>query len=288
MKIQWFPGHMAKAKKEILKNIKLVDLVIEIVDARCPFSSTNYDIKKDLQNKSKIIIINKIDLVDQKMLDEFIKQNSGTEIILMSLKDSSNVKSKLNKAVKKACSHILDKRKEKNIINTKIKAMIVGMPNVGKTTLINRYINKNLLSTANKPGVTRQAIWINASDELDLLDTPGISMPSFVNDKMAENLAMIGSINDEIINIDEVVFSFLEYCKNNYEENIINRYKLKNNFDSSLSNIETISIYDAIAQNTNCITNKKIDYTKCAKLILTDFRNGNLGKISLDESEFTK
>ena len=288
MKIQWFPGHMAKAKKEILKNIKLVDLVIEIVDARCHFSSTNYDIKKDLQNKSKIIIINKIDLVEQKMLDEFIKQNSSTEIILMSLKDSSNVKSKLNTSVKKACSHILDKRKEKNIINTKIKAMIVGMPNVGKTTLINRYINKNLLSTANKPGVTRQAIWINASDELDLLDTPGISMPSFVNDKMAENLAMIGSINDEIINIDEVVFSFLEYCKNNYEENIINRYKLKNNFNLSLSEVETISIYDQIAQNMNCITNKKIDYTKCAKLILTDFRNGNLGKISLDESEFLK
>lgn len=284
MKIQWFPGHMAKAKKEIQKNVKLVDLIIEIVDARCPFSSTNYDIKNETKNKLKLVVINKVDLVDKKNLDKFIKNNSESEILCISLKESKNVSKVIDEAVKRACVKIFEKRREKNIINNKIKAMIVGMPNVGKTTFINRYINKNLLSTANKPGVTRQVTWINASETLDLLDTPGISMPSFKNEQMAENLALIGSINDEIVNIDELIFSFINYCRVNYKDALIKRYKLS--LQNDLSQVEIIEIYDSVAVNMNCITNKKIDYTKCAKLILTDFRNGNLGKISLDESLF--
>lgn len=284
MKIQWFPGHMAKAKKEIQKNVKLVDLIIEIVDARCPFSSTNYDIKNETKNKLKLVVINKVDLVDKKNLDKFIKKNSESEILCISLKESKNVSKVIDEAVKRACVKIFEKRREKNIINNKIKAMIVGMPNVGKTTFINRYINKNLLSTANKPGVTRQVTWINASETLDLLDTPGISMPSFKNEQMAENLALIGSINDEIVNIDELIFSFINYCRVDYKDALIKRYKLS--LQNDLSQVETIEIYDSVAVNMNCITNKKIDYTKCAKLILTDFRNGNLGKISLDESLF--
>ena len=284
MKIQWFPGHMAKAKKEIQKNVKLVDLIIEIVDARCPFSSTNYDIKNETKNKLKLVVINKVDLVDKKNLDKFIKNNSESEILCISLIESKNVSKVIDEAVKRACVKIFEKRREKNIINNKIKAMILGMPNVGKTTFINRYINKNLLPTANKPGVTRQVTWINASETLDLLDTPGISMPSFKNEQMAENLALIGSINDEIVNIDELIFSFINYCKLNYKDALIKRYKLS--LQNDLSQVETIEIYDSVAVNMNCITNKKIDYTKCAKLILTDFRNGNLGKISLDESLF--
>ena len=284
MKIQWFPGHMAKAKKEIQKNVKLVDLIIEIVDARCPFSSTNYDIKNETKNKLKLVVINKVYLVDKKNLDKFIKNNSESEILCISLIESKNVSKVIDEAVKRACVKIFEKRREKNIINNKIKAMILGMPNVGKTTFINRYINKNLLPTANKPGVTRQVTWINASETLDLLDTPGISMPSFKNEQMAENLALIGSINDEIVNIDELIFSFINYCKLNYKDALIKRYKLS--LQNDLSQVETIEIYDSVAVNMNCITNKKIDYTKCAKLILTDFRNGNLGKISLDESLF--
>ena len=275
---------MAKAKKEIQKNVKLVDLIIEIVDARCPFSSTNYDIKNETKNKLKLVVINKVDLVDKKNLDKFIKKNSESEILCISLKESKNVSKVIDEAVKRACVKIFEKRREKNIINNKIKAMIVGMPNVGKTTFINRYINKNLLSTANKPGVTRQVTWINASETLDLLDTPGISMPSFKNEQMAENLALIGSINDEIVNIDELIFSFINYCRVDYKDALIKRYKLS--LQNDLSQVETIEIYDSVAVNMNCITNKKIDYTKCAKLILTDFRNGNLGKISLDESLF--
>lgn len=275
---------MAKAKKEIQKNVKFVDLIIEIVDARCPFSSTNYDIKNETKNKLKLVVINKVDLVDKKNLDKFIKYNSESEILCISLKESKNVSKVIDEAVNKACVKIFEKRREKNIINNKIKAMIVGMPNVGKTTFINRYINKNLLSTANKPGVTRQVTWINASETLDLLDTPGISMPSFKNEQMAENLALIGSINDEIVNIDELIFSFINYCRVNYKDALIKRYKLS--LQNDLSQVETIEIYDSVAVNMNCITNKKIDYTKCAKLILTDFRNGNLGKISLDESLF--
>ena len=275
---------MAKAKKEIQKNVKLVDLIIEIVDARCPFSSTNYDIKNETKNKLKLVVINKVDLVDKKNLDKFIKNNSESEILCISLIESKNVSKVIDEAVKRACVKIFEKRREKNIINNKIKAMILGMPNVGKTTFINRYINKNLLPTANKPGVTRQVTWINASETLDLLDTPGISMPSFKNEQMAENLALIGSINDEIVNIDELIFSFINYCKLNYKDALIKRYKLS--LQNDLSQVETIEIYDSVAVNMNCITNKKIDYTKCAKLILTDFRNGNLGKISLDESLF--
>jgi ribosome biogenesis GTPase A len=275
---------MAKAKKEIQKNVKLVDLIIEIVDARCPFSSTNYDIKDETKHKAKIIVINKIDLVDLNSTKKFIEKNSESEILCISLKDSKQIKSKVESAVKNACSKIFAKRKEKNIINNKIKAMVVGMPNVGKTTFINRYINKNLLQTANKPGVTRQVTWIKASETLDLLDTPGISMPSFKNEQMAENLALVGSINDEIVNIDELIFSFINYCKINYKDSLIKRYKLS--YDEDLSTVETIDIYEKIAINMNCMTNKKIDYTKCAKLILTDFRNGNLGKIALCELAF--
>lgn len=286
MKIQWFPGHMAKAKKEIQKNIKLVDLIIEIIDARCPFSSTNYDIKNETSHKLRLVVINKIDLVKEDTLKKYIECNSDSEIICISLKDSKQIKSMVDSAVKTACTKIFEKRKEKNIINNKIKVIVVGMPNVGKTTFINRYINKSILQTANKPGVTRQATWIKASETLDLLDTPGISMPSFKNDQMAENLALIGSINDEIVNIDELVFSFLNYCKFTYKDELAKRYKLDNSQDYDLSKEETIAIYDKIAQNMNCITNKSIDYTKCAKLILTDFRNGKLGRISLDESSF--
>ena len=284
MKIQWFPGHMAKAKKEIQKNVKLVDLIIEIVDARCPFSSTNYDIKNETKHKLKLVVVNKTDLIDEKNLDKFIKCNSESEILCISLKESKKVDKLIEDAALRACSEIFKKRKEKNIINSKIKAMVVGMPNVGKTTLINRYINKNVLQTANKPGVTRQVTWIKASQTLDLLDTPGISMPSFKNEQMAENLALIGSINDEIVNIDELVFSFINYCKVNYKEALVKRYKLS--FNEDISMLDTITIYDQIATNMNCITNKKIDYTKCAKLLLTDFRSGSLGKISLDESSF--
>jgi ribosome biogenesis GTPase A len=284
MKIQWFPGHMAKAKKEIQKNVKLVDLIIEIVDARCPFSSTNYDIKNETKHKLKLVVVNKTDLIDEKNLDEFKKCNSESEILCISLKESKKVDKLIEDAALRACSEIFKKRKEKNIINSKIKAMVVGMPNVGKTTFINRYINKNVLQTANKPGVTRQVTWIKASQTLDLLDTPGISMPSFKNEQMAENLALIGSINDEIVNIDELVFSFINYCKVNYKEALVKRYKLS--FNEDISMLDTITIYDQIATNMNCITNKKIDYTKCAKLILTDFRSGSLGKISLDESSF--
>lgn len=284
MKIQWFPGHMAKAKKEIQKNVKLVDLIIEIVDARCPFSSTNYDIKNETKHKLKLVVVNKTDLIDEKNLDKFKKCNSESEILCISLKESKKVDKLIEDAALRACSEIFKKRKEKNIINSKIKAMVVGMPNVGKTTFINRYINKNVLQTANKPGVTRQVTWIKASQTLDLLDTPGISMPSFKNEQMAENLALIGSINDEIVNIDELVFSFINYCKVNYKEALVKRYKLS--FNEDISMLDTITIYDQIATNMNCITNKKIDYTKCAKLILTDFRSGSLGKISLDESSF--
>ena len=277
---------MAKAKKEIQKNIKLVDLIIEIVDARCPFSSTNYDIKSETSHKIRLVVINKIDLIKDGSLKKYIEHNNDSEILCISLKDSKQIKSMVDSALNKACTKIFEKRKEKNIINNKIKAMVVGMPNVGKTTFINRYINKNLLQTANKPGVTRQVTWIKAGERLDLLDTPGISMPSFKNDQMSENLALIGSINDEIVNIDELVFSFLNYCKFNYKDELIKRYKLDNFNDIDLSSKETITIYDKIAENMNCIVNKKIDYTKCAKLILTDFRNGKLGKISLDESSF--
>lgn len=284
MKIQWFPGHMAKAKKEIQKNVKLIDLIIEIVDARCPFSSTNYDIKNETKHKLKLVVINKIDLVNEKTLEKYIKYNNESEVLCISLKESKKIKTMVETAVKNACEKIFEKRKEKNIINNKIKAMVVGMPNVGKTTFINRYINKNILQTANKPGVTRQVTWIKASETLDLLDTPGISMPSFKNEQMAENLALIGSINDEIVNIDELVFSFINYCKVNYKDALIKRYKLP--FSEDMSTLDTITIYDQIATNMNCITNKKIDYTKCAKLILTDFRSGSLGKISLDESAF--
>ena len=277
---------MAKAKKEIQKNIKLVDLIIEIVDARCPFSSTNYDIKSETSHKIRLVVINKIDLVKDGSLKKYIEHNNDSEILCISLKDSKQIKSMVDSAINKACAKIFEKRKEKNIINNKIKAMVVGMPNVGKTTFINRYINKSLLQTANKPGVTRQVTWIKAGERLDLLDTPGISMPSFKNDQMSENLALIGSINDEIVNIDELVFSFLNYCKFNYKDELIKRYRLDNFNDIDLSSKETITIYDKIAENMNCIVNKKIDYTKCAKLILTDFRNGKLGKISLDESSF--
>lgn len=279
MKIQWFPGHMKKAVREISKDLSLVDVVIEVLDSRCPYSSMNEELEKLCSNKKILYILNKEDLSDLNKLNivksDFDKNNTA----YISLDGRNNdISKKINNKINDIAKEIFEKRQKKQIIDKTIKAMVVGMPNVGKSTVINSYVKKKVAQSANKPGVTKSKSWIRISDTIELLDTPGISETKFKDEKKGINLALIGSINDNAVNIEELVLVFIEYLLKEYPNSIKERYKI------DLTNKTAIEVYDEIAKKNNCIkkTNKQIDYDRVAKLILKDFRNGLLGKISLE------
>lgn len=291
----WYPGHMTKAKRMMEENIRLIDLVIEIVDARVPMSSRNPDIDKLASNKARIILLNKADLADDYVTNKWIAYFNSKNIYCLKLnsRDNSGVK-QVNNLIQTACADKIERDKSRGIMNRTIKAMVVGIPNVGKSTFINSFAGKASAKTGNKPGVTKGKQWIKLGKNVEMLDTPGILWPRFENQDVGMRLAMIGSINDNILNIEELAIDTINYVYNNYPDNIIERYELdkeavKASYDESAINPDnSIALYimGQAALKRGCIKKgNAIDYEKTANIILDDFRSGRLGRITLERSE---
>lgn len=276
--INWFPGHMAKTKRELTEKIKLVDLVIELRDARIPTSSANPMLKEIINNKPRLIIMCKSKMADPIVTKAFIDNFKENNILALDvdLVDGYNVK-EIKNYIKLAAKEVLDRRAKKGIINKEIRIMVVGIPNVGKSTFINKITNRSSLNVGNKPGVTKSTnVWIKLSNEFQLLDTPGILWPKLENKEEAAKLAICGSIKDEILPIDELAYFGIDFLKVNYPKELSERYKL-----DKLEDTETI--IDDIARARGCLRKGGIvDYTKVYKLILQDIKNAKMGCISYD------
>ncbi|MBQ9935853.1 MAG: ribosome biogenesis GTPase YlqF [Lachnospiraceae bacterium] len=278
--IQWYPGHMTKAKRMMQENIKLIDIVIELVDARVPFSSKNPDIDELAKNKYRMILLNKSDLADNKTTAkwESYYKDKGYFVYCLDSRKNTGMKT-ITDMVQEACKEKIERDRKRGILNRPIRAMVVGIPNVGKSTFINSYAKKACAKVGNKPGVTKGKQWIRISKNVELLDTPGILWPKFEDQEIGKKLAYIGSINDEIIEKTELAYNFIEFLKNNYCNVLIERY----NINSELSAYDILS---EIAITRKCIVKgNEPDINKAANILFDDFRSGKLGDISLEFPE---
>ena len=269
MNFQWYPGHMTKAKRQMQEDIKLIDLVIELVDARIPLSSRNPDIDELGKNKYRLILMNKADLADRERTREwsaFFKEK-GFFVVSLDTRSKSGMKS-ITDIVMEACKE-----------NRPVRAMVVGIPNVGKSTFINSYAGKACAKTGNKPGVTKGKQWIRLNKSVELLDTPGILWPKFEDQTVGLRLALIGSIKDEILNVDELAVELVKFLKAEYPGLLAQRYEVSEEND-------IIELISAVAVNRKCLSKGgEPDYSKAAALIIDDFRSGKLGNITLERTE---
>lgn len=277
MNYQWYPGHMTKAKRMMQENISLIDLVIELVDARVPVSSRNPDIDELGKNKSRIVLLNKSDLADPRANKEWMAyfQAKGFHVLEINSKTGSGVKS-IQAVVQEACKEKIERDRKRGILNRPVRAMVVGIPNVGKSTFINSFAGKACAKTGNKPGVTKGKQWIKLNKGLELLDTPGILWPKFEDQAIGMKLAFIGSINDEILLTDELALDLIKHISPRYGEVIKERYSL----DKDGTPLEVLS---GIAMNRRCFKKgEELDLEKAAGMFVDDFRSGKLGRISLE------
>ena len=277
--IQWFPGHMAKARREITEKLKLVDIVLEILDARVPVSSRNPMMGEILKDKPTLVLLNKAKLADKKITTEWIEyfKQQGIKAIDIDLIDNYNV----NKIIP-ACNEVLEKQivaaKEKGYSNFKIRALVVGIPNVGKSTFINTLAKRKAAVTGDKPGVTKSQTWIKINNSLELLDTPGILWPKFENEIVAHNLALCGAIKDDILPLDDVISYGLTFMQKYYPDNLNNRYGV-----TITEDMELLDIYEVIGRKRNCLLKgNQIDYDRVVNLVLFDLRHNKLGAMSYD------
>ena len=289
--INWYPGHMAKTKKQIIEDLNLIDVVVEILDARIPISSRNPDIEQITRKKDKLIVLNKYDLADEKQNNNWVAKfkKDGIEAVLV----NSNNGDGINTAIKKI-EEIYKSRQEKYAnkgrIGKSIRVMIVGIPNVGKSSFINRLTKKNSATVGNKPGVTRQKQWIRINQNIELMDTPGVLWPKFESEEVALNLAYTGTIKDDVLQTIEVGFSLLKKLIIDYLDNLVERYKLeKQEIEAMLGQTELeenekiLEIMHIIGRKRGAIiSGGNVDEEKTAKIILEDFRSGKLGRITLE------
>ena len=292
MNINWYPGHMAKTKRQIQEDLKLIDVVVELLDSRIPISSRNPDINTIVKDKKRIIVLNKSDLADEKETIKWSEYFKAKDIpaIITDANSGKGIKDVIKKA-EEIMEDELNKREEKGRIGRKIRIMILGIPNVGKSSFINRLANKNSLEVGNRPGVTRKKQWIKISNSIELLDTPGVLWPKFESEEVALNLAYTGTIKDDILEKTEVAFHFLKYMLENEIDKLVKRYNLnKEEIIESLENQnrpENEIIYDIMLKigkiRGAVVSGGNIDDTKTANIILEDFRSGKLGRITLEK-----
>lgn len=280
MTIQWFPGHMAKAKREVEEKLKLVDFVIELVDARAPLSSQNPLIHKVLNQKTKMMILMKRDLADPEMTEKWLQYFQSNEVAAVAL-DVNNRKD-LQKAVemaKEIGNEKLERMRKKGVRPRPARAMIIGIPNVGKSTLINRMANKKIAKTGDRPGVTKQQQWIKIKKDFELMDTPGILWPKFEDQEVGYRLAAIGTIKDEILALDDIAAYAIHFLKDEYPNVLHERYKLD---DSAKEDMW--EVFQQIGRQRGCLeSGGKVNMTKTADVILQDLRSGKLGRITLEK-----
>lgn len=276
----WYPGHMTKAKRMMQEDIKFNDIVIELIDARIPMSSRNPNIDDLAKNKYRLILLNKSDLADERVTVKWVEffEKQGIKVIKLDSRQRSGMKS-VNNAILEVCKEKIERDRKRGIINRPVRAMIVGIPNVGKSTFINSFAGKACAKTGNKPGVTKGKQWIRLNKTVELLDTPGILWPKFDNEKIANDLAFIGSINDQILNLTELSLKFIESVKNDYAGIFTSRYDIEEKDDG-------VTMLGDIAIARGCLKKGgEPDYDKAAALIFDDFRSGKLGKISIEKPE---
>ena len=277
MNIQWYPGHMTKARRMMEEDIKLIDIVIELVDARIPLSSKNPDIDKLAGQKSRMNLLNKYDLADPLRTSEWENwfKNQGFFVYKLDARKGGQMKAITN-IIQEACKEKSERDRRRGIINRPVRAMIVGIPNVGKSTFINTYAGKACAKTGNKPGVTKGKQWIRLNKNVELLDTPGILWPKFDDPTVGERLALIGSIKDEILNITDLSVKLIEFLKEFYPGILAERYAVDENCDK-------IVLLEGIAEARNCRQKgNTLDIDKASKLLIDDFRSGKLGRITLE------
>lgn len=293
--INWFPGHMAKTRKQIEEDLKLVDVVIELLDARIPKASRNPELNEIInrtgRKKKRIIVLNKSDLADKRENENWIKyfKIQGITAIITDANSGSGIQECLRQ-IEKEMKEEIEQFSEKGRIGRKIRAMIVGIPNVGKSSFINRIAKKTSAEVGNKPGVTKAKQWIRINDNIELLDTPGILWPKFENQEIALNLSYVGTIKDDILDKVEIAYKLLEYLLENYRQNVCERYNLDIEEINEKLGKDNISneVYDTMLmigkKRGALMSGGQIDEEKTARLIIDDFRTGKLGKITLEKS----
>lgn len=280
MHFQWYPGHMTKAKRMMQENIKLIDLVIELVDARIPMSSRNPDIDELGKNKARLILLNKSDLAEDRQNDAWAEyfRKKGYSVVKVNSKRGGGIKS-IQGVIQEACKEKIERDRKRGILNRPVRAMVVGIPNVGKSTFINALAGKACAKTGNKPGVTKGKQWIRLNKNVELLDTPGILWPKFEDQQVGLKLAFIGSIKDEILNTEELAGELIKFLTTHYAGILTEKYGIEEQEDAYGCLME-------IAKNRHCLLRgNELDTEKAAMILTDDFRNGRLGKITLEFPE---
>ncbi len=276
MNVQWYPGHMTKARRMMEEDIRLVDLVIEILDARAPFSSQNPDIDELGRNKSRLILLNKADLAEEKVnlrWEEYFKEK-GCYVVKTDSRSGADIKA-IHRVIEKACQEKTERDRKRGILNRPVRAMVVGIPNVGKSTFINTFAGKACTKTGNRPGVTKGKQWIRLNKKVELLDTPGILWPKFEDQKVGLRLAWIGSIRDEIMNTTELALELMRF----FDEKEISMWKERYQTQEK----EPVQLLEAVARSRACLLKGgEYDMEKAAALFLEDYRSGRLGRITLE------
>ena len=288
--INWYPGHMAKTRREIIQYLRIIDIVIELLDARITIASQNPDIAKLIKGKKKIVVLNKCDLADEKENQRWVSyfENKNIPAALVDANSGKGIDNCIKK-IEKLMEEIQTKQAEKGRVGRKIKAMILGIPNVGKSSFINRIAKRTTAEVGNKPGVTKQKQWIRINEKIELLDTPGVLWPKFESEDVALKLAFTGTIKETVLEKTEVAYELVKFLLNNEREKLCNRYGLSNEYIEEVlnrDNPENFNIYEImleIGRKRGCIVSGgNIDDEKTAKIILDDFKNGKIGKITLE------
>ena len=274
--LNWYPGHMAKTKREISEKLSLIDVVFEVIDARIPMSSKTKDIDTLIKDKPKVLIMTKIDLCDMEKTNKWKSyyENNGYQVIMVDLINNNNVNEIFNK-INPVINDLNEKRKNKGLKPRKIRALVLGIPNVGKSTLINRLVGKKATNVGNKPGITKNLQWIRVNDKLELLDTPGILWPRLDNNEIAHNLASMTAIKEEVLDLEDISIYIIDTMFKYYPDSIKVRYNITNNDDI----VETLNL---IGKKIGAVKNGETDYDKVYVTILKDLREGRLGRITFD------
>lgn len=277
MQLQWYPGHMTKAKRAMQEDIKLIDVVIELVDARIPFSSKNPDIDSLASGKSRILVLNKADMAEQTTTKQWEKyyENKGYFAVAVNATKRNELKA-IHPLIQKACKEKIERDRRRGILNRPVRAMIAGIPNVGKSTFINSFAGKSCTKTGNKPGVTRGKQWIRLNKQVELLDTPGILWPKFEDPAVGLRLAFIGSIKDELLNRTDVVMELIDFIRKSYPGKIEQLYHVDETGKPE-------EILEKIGMVRKCLAKgETVDFERTSALILDDFRHTRLGTLSLE------
>ena len=274
--ISWYPGHMAKTKREIKEKIDLIDIVFEVVDARIPYSSKNKEIEEMTKGKPRVIVMTKIDLCDSGKTNKWIKYYEDKDYIVIPIDLINNPNTKIIfDKIKPLVDEINNKRKSKGLKERKARILIMGVPNVGKSTLINRLVGRKATIVGNRPGVTKNLEWIRINDKVELLDTPGILWPKLDEEEVAYNLASMTAIKEEVLDSEDIAIYIIKKLLSDYPDNIINRYNLTKTED-------IVDILDEIGKKIGAFRNSETDYDRVYKRVIKDLQDGYLGKITFD------